>query len=79
MVAGATQELPYPSFLQEDVEECIVNSNLAVVFDETQLPKSIHKKTHAGSGCANHFSQHLLAYLWNHRLRLAFLAELRKQ
>ena len=27
-----------------------MNPNLAVIFDETQLPEAIHKKTHAGPG-----------------------------
>src|SRR5271166_58561 len=68
-----------PLFLQKDVEEGVVNPNLAVIFDEAQLPEAIHEKTHSGSGCANHLSQCLLAHLWNHRLGFAFLAELSEQ
>jgi hypothetical protein len=34
-------------FIQKDVEEGVVNPNLAVIFDEPQFPKAIHKKTHA--------------------------------
>jgi hypothetical protein len=37
-----------------------VDPNLAVVFDEAEFSEAIHKKTHAGSGCANHLSQYLL-------------------
>src|SRR5208337_1149257 len=68
-----------PSFLQKNVEEGVVNPNLAVIFDEAQFPEAIHKKTHSGPGCANHLSQCLLAYLSNHRLGFAFLAKLREQ
>ena len=46
-----------PLFLQKDVEEGVVNPNLAVIFDEAQFSEPIHKKTHSGSGCANHLSQ----------------------
>ena len=66
-------------FLQKDIQEGVMNPNLAVIFDEAQLPEAIHKKTHSRSGCANHLSQYLLADLRNHRLRFAFLAELREQ
>ena len=41
-----------PLLIQKDVEERVVNPNLAVIFDEPQFPKAIHKKTHAGPGCA---------------------------
>ena len=64
---------------REDIEEGVVNPNLAVIFDEAQFSEAIHEKTHAGSGCANHLSQYLLADLRNHRLGFAFLAELREQ
>ena len=70
---------PAPLFLQKDIEEGVVNPNLAVIFDEAQFSEAIHKKTHSGSGCANHLSQYLLADLRNHRLGFAFLAELREQ
>src|SRR5208337_4757729 len=68
-----------PSFLQKDVEEGVVNPNLAVIFDEPQFSEAIHEKTHSGPGGANHLSQYLLADLGNHRLRFALLAELREQ
>jgi hypothetical protein len=56
-----------------------VNPNLAVIFDEAQLPEAIHKKTHAGPGGANHLRQDFLADLRNHRFRFALLAELGEQ
>jgi hypothetical protein len=36
-----------PSFLKKDIEEGVVDPNLAVIFDEAQLSEAIHKKTHA--------------------------------
>ena len=68
-----------PLFLQKNVEQRVVNSNLAVVFDEAQFPKAIHEKTHPGSGCADHLSQDFLADLRNHSFGFAFLAELGEQ
>ena len=32
-------------FLQEDIEERVVDANLAVVFDESELSKAIHEET----------------------------------
>jgi hypothetical protein len=49
-----------PLLLQKDIERCVVDANLAVVFDESELSKAIHEKTYAGSGCTNHLSQQLL-------------------
>src|SRR5450759_1402469 len=68
-----------PLFIQKDVEEGVVDPNLAVIFDEPQFPKAIHKKTHAGPGCPNHLRQDFLADLRNHRFRFALLAELGEQ
>ena len=68
-----------PLFIQKDVEEGVVDPNLAVIFDEAQFPEAIHKKTHARSGSANHLCQDFLADFRNHRLGLALLAELRQQ
>ena len=36
---------PVLSFLQKDIEERVVNPNLAVVFDEAQFSEAIHEKT----------------------------------
>jgi len=68
-----------PSFMQKDIEEGVVNPNLAVIFDEAQFPEAIHKKTYSRSRGANHLSQYLLADLRNHGFRFAFLAELGEQ
>ena len=76
---GSRTKTAAPSFMQKDIEQGVVNPNLAVIFDEPQFSEAVHKKTHPGSGCANHLSQYLLADLRNHRLRVAFLAELGEQ
>jgi hypothetical protein len=34
-------------FLQKNIEQRVVNSNLAVVLDETQFSKAIHEKTYS--------------------------------
>ena len=66
-------------FLQKNIEERVVNPNLAVIFDEAQFSEAIHKKTHSRSCCANHLSQYLLADPGNHRLGFAFFAKLGEQ
>ena len=43
----AAQNLHPLLFVQKDVEEGVVDPNLAVVFDESQFSESIHKKTHS--------------------------------
>jgi BarA-like signal transduction histidine kinase len=52
---------------------------LSVVFDKTQFAESVHEKTHARSGRADHLRQCFLAKLSHDRLRPTFLAEICKQ
>ena len=52
---------------------------MTVVINVAQLPKLIHKVTHAGARCANHIREHLLAYLRDDRLMPSVLAEIRQQ
>ena len=66
-------------FLQENIQKRVVNPNLAVIFDKAQFSETIHEKAHSRPGCANHFSQYLLADLRNYRFRFAFFTELREQ
>ena len=40
-------QIAAPLFIQKDVEEGVVNPNLAVIFDEAQFSEAIHKKTHS--------------------------------
>ena len=53
--------------------------NMAVVIDETQLAELIREETDAGARGADHLGERFLTDLRNHRLRLAFLAEVRQQ
>ena|SRR5271157_357836 len=39
-----------PLFLQKDVEEGVVNPDLAVIFDEAQFPEAIHEKSLLATG-----------------------------
>jgi hypothetical protein len=52
-----------------------VHRRFAVVFDEPQSAKAIHKKIYPGTGGAHHLRQCFLAYFGNHRPRCSFLAE----
>jgi hypothetical protein len=51
----------------------------AVVADETQFAKSVHEKTDAGSGGADHLCQCFLIDIWTNWLRGSFVAEMREQ
>ncbi len=49
-------------FVQDNTEEGIVDLNLAIVLDEAQFPKFVHKEIDPGTCCSNHLRQHLLRY-----------------
>ena len=51
----------------------------AVVFDEAELPKAIHKKTNARPGGPNHLCQSFLGDLRDHTFRFAGLPKFRHQ
>src|ERR1700730_12935250 len=51
---------------------------VALVRNEAPVSEAIHKKTHSGSGCANHLCQLLLTDFRNDRLRFATVAEVSK-
>ena len=51
----------------------------AVVFDEAELPKAIHKETNARPGGPNHLRQSFLGDLRDHTFWFAGLAEFRHQ
>jgi hypothetical protein len=51
------------SVVQDNAKEGIVDVDLAVVLDETQLPEFVHEEIDPGPRCANHLRQHLLRYL----------------
>ena len=51
-----------------------MNMQFAVVVNEAQLPKLIHKKINTFARYPDHFRQSFLIYLRNDRFGLAFLA-----
>jgi len=51
----------------------------AVILNKTQLSEFVHEETHAGSGCANHLRQGLLADFCDYRFRLSILAKVRQE
>jgi len=61
------------------VQEGLMHTNAAVVFNEAQLAKAIHKEAHSGPRCSDHLRQGLLRDLGDQRFRLAGLAEFRHQ
>ena len=66
-------------FVQDEIQQGTMNFDTAIVMNETQFSKSVHEKTHTGSGCSDHLRECLLADLRDYRLRLAFLAKVRQQ
>src|SRR5271168_1219227 len=63
---------------QHDAQQGAVDFQVAVVFDETQLPELVHEMADAGPCRADDLRQRLLADLRRDRLRGAFLAEIRQ-
>ena len=52
---------------------------VAAVIDEPELAELVHEVADPRPGCSDHSRQCFLTDLWNHRLKLAFLAKVRKQ
>src|SRR5437660_937281 len=67
------------SVVQNDIQQRAVNFQLAVVADESLSPKLLHRGADFGASLANQLGQSLLTHFGNHRLGLAFLAEIGKQ
>ena len=65
--------------MEDNVEEGTVHVDLAVVVNEAQFSELIHEETDARTRRADNFSKRFLTDLRNHRLWLAFLAEVRQQ
>jgi hypothetical protein len=65
--------------VQNDIQQGTMDLDSAIVFDEPQSSKFVHKKTYAGSGCSNHLRKRLLTDLGDYPLRVAVLAEVRQQ
>src|SRR5690348_3406985 len=54
--------------VQNNIEQRSVDFQLAVVFDKTELSESVHEEADAGTSCADHFRQRLLANFGNYLL-----------
>ena len=65
--------------MQNDIQQRTVDFDAAVVLNEAQLSKFVHKETHARPGRADHLRKRLLADFRDHRLRFVFLAKVRQQ
>jgi hypothetical protein len=64
------------SIKQDHIQQRLVNLDASVVFDKTELAKSIHEEADAGASGADHFRQGLLRDFGNVLFRLARLAKL---
>jgi hypothetical protein len=63
--------------VQNHTQQGIMDFQIAVVVDESELPKFVHKDAHAWSRSADHLRQRRLADFRNHPFRLSFFAEIR--
>jgi len=55
-------------FMQDEVQQGTVNFDAAFatfVLNQPQFPELVHKEADAGSGCANHLSQHFESTLFH--------------
>src|SRR6202011_1705001 len=66
-------------FMQNGVQQRIVNFNLSIVADEPKFAEFVHEVADAGSGRSNHLCQCLLADIHWNGLRVAFASEMREQ
>ena len=67
------------SVVQNDVEQRLMNPDASVIFNKTELAKSIHEEADAGPRGPNHVRQRFLRDLRNQRFRLTRLTEFRHQ
>ena len=56
-----------------------MNVQAAIIVNEAQLPKLVHKETHPRPGCTDHFGQRFLTDPGNDLLVLPFFAEAGQQ
>jgi len=65
--------------MKDEVQQRLMNLNMAVIADEPQLPEAVHEKADARTDGSYHLSQGLLADLSEDRFRLALIAIIRQQ
>src|SRR5208282_5964505 len=78
LCARSRRNDPGDSVVHDDVEECRVDLQLAVIFDEAQFAEFVHEEIHPRAGRADPCRQNLLAHLGD-GLHLSFLAEVGQQ
>jgi hypothetical protein len=65
--------------VQDDIEEGAMNVQAAIVLNEAQLPKLVHKETHPGPRGPDHFGQGFLTDPGHDGLMLSVFAEAGQQ
>src|ERR1700730_13704675 len=65
--------------MQDRTQQRIVNLDVSVIVDQSELAKFVHEMTAAGSGGADRLRQCFLTNVRTDRLRAAFLSEIREQ
>src|ERR1051325_7477462 len=73
------QQGPALLVVKNDAQQRTVNLHLAVVLDEAQFSKTVHKKAYPRSRRPHHVREGLLAEFRDHRLGFGFLSELSQQ
>jgi hypothetical protein len=67
------------SFIQHEVQQAFLNFQLAVVFDQAQLPKFVHENIHARPGRSNQPGKRLLIDLYGYRFQAKVVAIISQQ
>ena len=62
--------------VKNNVQQCAIHFQLAIVIDETQFPEFIHERTDTRPGRADYIRERILANLWHDWLRHVVLAEI---
>jgi hypothetical protein len=69
--------------VQNHIEQRAVDLQSALgatgIVNEAELPESVHKEAHTGTGGPDHLSQRLLTDLGDDSFRYAFLAKMSEQ
>jgi len=79
MAAGRLVPLDLRRVVKHGVQKRMMDLDLAIIADETELAEFVHEEADAGTGGADHLRQYFLADLNLDRPRAAFLAEVRQQ
>jgi hypothetical protein len=62
------------SFIQHEIQQAFLNFQLAVVVDQSQLPKFVHKNIHARPGRSNQRCKRVLIDLYGYRFQAKVVA-----